>query len=210
MHGFCTDSLNDFECKCLPGYSGKHCNILPDGTVLPLKAAMKNEQEDGQNWALIISFPAVILLLILAAVAYIMCSKRRNRAERKRADAEAKRENELNAVNVINKTKMLDDHMIVNSLEFPKRNVNLADEEVFRMKQNSAKQLNTDLNTSYTQSSRCSMLLSDKLENSSQCSSQKSPYVDKPRLSNLPTARRQLGYDSSNASSCGASSVCSR
>ena len=31
--GLCINLDNDFECWCLPGYSGKHCNVLPDGTV---------------------------------------------------------------------------------------------------------------------------------------------------------------------------------
>jgi len=78
--------------------------------------------------------------------------------EQQRADFEAQMENELNAVQSINKSKVLDDHMIVNSLDFPRQkcnntNPNLADEDVFNAKDSayaqmsrtkSTKQLNTD------------------------------------------------------------------
>ena len=230
MKGFCKKKKGDFECKCHSDYSGRHCNISPDGTVLPFTAGEKSE---SQNWPVIIGLSVGMPIIVCIAIAVVMCRKRHQRHQQKRQDAEAERENELNAVNVINKTKMLDDHMIVNALDYPKpkKNPNLADEELFRAKTLSgsgcsSKQLNTDLNGSYLLSSRASMLLSDKLENASSCltaassgspcSSSASPssrphYVDKPRLSNLPSAgRKQLAYDSSNASSCGASSVCSR
>ncbi|QQP51123.1 Delta-like protein, partial [Caligus rogercresseyi] len=64
----------------------------------------------------------------------------RRNSEQIRVNADAARENELNAVNSYKKSKMLDDHMIVNSLDFPKQkriNTNIADEESFSAKDGS-------------------------------------------------------------------------
>lgn len=184
MHGFCVDKLNDFECKCLPGYSGKHCNVLPDGTVLKFKGSVPDEMESSQV-VLIATFSTLIPLLVLIVAVFLWCSKQRRRREQRRADLAAERENELNAVNCINKTKMLDDHMIVNSLDYPKQkcvntNPNLAVEESFSAKDSvcsykqmarGSKQLNTDYNSVVggpSSSARASSsMLVDKLENAS-------------------------------------------
>ena len=235
MHGFCIDKMNDFECKCLPGYSGKHCNVLPNGTVLKITGEPDDITET--QWALIVTCSILIPILVIVAVFYLMCSKRRRKLEQRRADAEAERENELNAVNCINKTKMLDDHMIVNSLDFPKQkstntNPNIADEELFKAKESAykAKQINTD----YMMSNRASMFC-DKLGESASLTGHVSSSASSPascktspsrttnsRLSNLPglhaasSVRRGLGYETnsssaaSTVSSCGSSSVCSR
>ena len=85
--------------------------------------------------------------------------KQKRKMEQQRADFEAQLENELNAVNSMNKTKMLEDHMIVNSLDFPQHksnntNPNKTDEMKFQAKEDSynqmsraksTKQLNTDM-----------------------------------------------------------------
>ncbi len=197
----------------------------------------EEEEEDGSNWVLILSFAVLVPALICGAAIYLACLKRRRRREQRRSDAEAKRENELNA----NKTKMIDDHhMIVNALDFPLRqkrtnNPNIADEEFHFGKDGSSvsggessigghrssvmvghspgcgKQLNT-------------ALLSTKLGGDSspdpagvhhsptthQHHHHSSPQqFDKPRLSNLPgSARRGLNFET--GSSSGNSSVCSR
>ena len=232
MHGFCIDKMNDFECKCLPGYSGKHCNILPDGTVLKLTG----EPEDMDNLPLIITFSVLIPCMVVFAVIYLMCNKRRQRLDQEKADEEAKRENELNAGSVVggvNKAKMLN---IVNTLDFPPQksvntNPNITDEELFKAKDSSysrSKQLNTDCaSSSYTLSSRASMLC-EKLDNSSVVSgasnSPNSSPSARPFLSAYPAphhhqsspARRGLHYEnvssaaSTVSSHSGTSSVCSR
>ncbi len=251
--GVCIDRLGDFECKCPRGYSGKHCHILPDGTVLELKGLIdlqdQDEDDDGSNWFVILSASILVPALVCVAALFLLCSKRRRRREQRRSDAEAKRENELNAISCANKTKMLDDHMIVNALDFPRQkhtnNPNIADEEFhFSGKDSSyggsvvgggstvgggtvvshspscSKQLNVS----------SSALLCDKLDNSSTALMAAAPVhqrtspssavlVDKPRLSNLPSAaRRGLAFPgdhhsgaASVASGCsGDSSVCSR
>ena len=135
--GFCINRVDDFECKCLPGYSGKACNVLPDGTVLSLNG------EDGSRTALIATFSTVVPLLVVVAVAILMCNKHREARDRRRADEAATKENELNAVNAVNKSKTLDDHMIKNDFTppQPQRNLNLAAEEHFIAKDCQYKQV---------------------------------------------------------------------
>jgi len=139
-NGFCVDKVDDFECKCLPGYSGKACQVLPDGTVMKMG---QEEDMDSGRVALIATLSTVIPVVVIIAVVILMCSKHRQRLDQIRANAEAKRENELNATHCAAKTKMLDDHMIVNPLDYPKQkcinatNLNIADEELFSAKNGS-------------------------------------------------------------------------
>ena len=115
--------------------------------------------DDTGNMALVGTFSALVPLVVIVAAVVLVCMKQRRKMEQRRADFEAQMENELNAVNSINKSKMLDDHMIVNSLDYPKQkcvntNPNIADEDLFTAKDSayaqmsrtkSTKQLNTDL-----------------------------------------------------------------
>ena len=133
--GICKDRFNDFECNCRPNYSGKYCEILPNGTVMKRKG--EHDYEDSTRKALIATFATIMPVLAVVACVTIMCRNRRNKSDQKKADAEAKRENELNAVTSVNKSKMLDDHMIVNQFECKsktKRNVNEHQEEFFNSK----------------------------------------------------------------------------
>ena len=87
--------------------------------------------------ALTATFATIIPALVIFACVAILCRNRRHKNEQKKADAEAKRENELNAVTSVNKSKMLDDHMIVNQFECKsktKRNINEHQEEFFTSK----------------------------------------------------------------------------
>ena len=123
--------------------------------------------------------------------------KQRRKHEQQRADFEAQMENELNAVQVVNKNKNLDDHMIVNS--FPKTkntNPNLVDEDVFAAKDSayaqmsrtkSTKQLNTDV-----AQNRASYYC-DKLDNSR--------HPDKSRVAGKMPKQSNLDISSSTLNS---------
>jgi hypothetical protein len=230
--GFCIDRLNDFECKCLPGYSLKHCNRLPDGTVqtvLGRTGEQSGEDMTGSQMALVATFSTVIPMLVVIAVVYLWCSKQRRALQRRKEEDEATRQNELNAVNCINKTKMLDDYKIVNTLDYPgstvgstctgvksiNTNPNLADDDMFSAKDSSYAVQKT-LNTSMV-SSRASMLC-DKLDNGA-ASAGNSPSRGGRMMPgnayrhNSNVNLRLGGYNdcaSSTVSSSAASSVCSR
>ena len=198
MHnGFCVDKMNDYECRCLPGYSGKACNVLPDGTVLPLFS----EHQDNTDITLVATLATIITLLMVLGCLLIVWKKKRHTLEQRKANAEAKRENELNAVSCVNKSKMLDDHMIVNDFG-PKHkrinNPNLKEdhEEFYKEGKCSSKMMNTD-------SSRTSLMLLDKL---SECSSSNSG----SRTLNKAALAQFNSECSSATSSTGAPSVCSR
>ena len=123
---------------------------------------------------LVVVFSVLIPMLAVVMIAILCCKKRTQQRLRRKEEEEATRQNELNAVNCINKTKMLDDYKIVNALDYPTSNVsvksvntnpNLADEELFKAKDSSyavSKQLNTSL-----ESNRTSLMLCNKLDNAS-------------------------------------------
>jgi Golgi apparatus protein 1 len=179
--GFCIDGNNTFTCRCLPRYGGIHCEILPDGTIDPKYYELRGDgggvrptrllgggsggSDPSGNMALIGTFSAIVPIGVIVAAVVVVCHKQRQKLAQRRADFEAQLENELNSVHSINKTKVLDDHMIVNSLDFPSTgahggggkalntNPNLTNEEAFAAKESvynqmgrskSTKQLNTD------------------------------------------------------------------
>ena len=215
-NGFCVDKLNDFECKCLPGFSGKNCNILPDGTVMPLTGSTTNASSNS-NTLIAVLVTLFALIIVLVGLLYV-CRKKRQHLEQRRANAEAKRENELNAVSCVNKTKMLDYN---NDLDYPSMskkingNPNLtADAELYHSKEGATyKQVvNKQLNT---ESSRASLMLLGKLDNESVCSSSthhSSASSSQCRTLNRATLSQFNSECSSQSttSSTGAPSVCSR
>ena len=204
--GFCIDGNNTFNCRCLPRHTGKYCEILPDGSIDPkyyeLKGVPTNAGNSG-NAALIGTFSALVPLMVIVAAIIILCMKQRRKIEQQRADFEAQLENELNAVNSMNKTKILDDHMIVNSLDYPQKSINtnpnLAEENNFSAKESqyaqmsrakSTKQLNTD-------SVQRSSMYCDKVENSYTRSK-----IDKPRFGGLT---KSTNLDISSSTLCSSS-----
>jgi hypothetical protein len=212
-NGFCVDRENDFECRCLPGYSGQACQILPDGTVMKMH---QEEDMDGSRVALIATFSTVIPVLVIIAAVVLMCNKHRQRLDQVRANADAKRENELNAVHCASKTKMLDDHMIVNPLDYPKQkcinatNPNIADEELFSAKDGSVyKQMvsggarSKQINTNNVQRASSGYMLSERLEKDIDSGRGS---LNHSRLSNLPSTRGAYNC----ASSTSGASDCSR
>ena len=212
-NGFCVDRENDFECRCLPGYAGKACNILPDGTVMKMN---QEEDMDGSRVALIATFSTVIPILVIIAAIILMCNKHRQRLDQHRANADAKRENELNAVHCASKSKMLDDHMIVNPLDYPKQkcinstNLNIADEELFSSKDGSVyKQMVSGgarskmINTNGGNQRAPVHMLSERLEKDIDSGRGS---LNQSRLSNLPSLRSNFNC----ASSTSGASDCSR
>lgn len=205
--GFCVDGNNTFTCRCLPRYNGQYCEILPDGSIDPKYYELKGVPTNGDNTgnaALIGTFSALVPLIAIIAAVAIICMKQRRKLEQQRADFEAHLENELNAVNSMNKTKILDDHMIVNSLDYPKQkatntNPNIADEEAFsakesvyaQMSRTKAKQLNTEHQL------HRSSLYCDKVDNSYP----RAAILDKTRLG----ATKSTNLDISSSTLCSSS-----
>ena len=177
--GFCKDGNNTFTCICLPKYSGSVCEILPSGKIDPKYYELHQTPTKGEgssaNTAVIAFFSCIVPIGVLVAFIVIYCLKDKRKREQARADFEAQMENELNAVQSINKSKVLDDHMIVNSLDFPRnKNPNIADEELFAAKDSAFKQMarSKQLNTDPERVNRASLYCDNKLDNSV-CSSGK-------------------------------------
>ena len=202
-NGFCINKMADFQCKCLPGYSGKSCHVRPDGTVDPMYHALQERLSgggqtsatSGSRTAMIACFATIIPVLVIIAVAVLMCNKQRELRDQRRADDAAQKENELNAVASVNKSKMLDDHMIKNELRMPHRNMNLADEELFASKEATYKQMSTGRKNLNTDKVYCDKLLSFGSETASSTAS---------TASTSAAARHSGVYGAAAASSSGA------
>ena len=218
MHqGICVDKVNDYECRCLPGYSGKACNVLPDGTVLPLTGM--NQNDAGSNIALIVALATILPLIMILGCLLVVCKKRKQNYEQRKANAQAKIENELNADMSVNKTKMIEDtHQIVNDLGYTKHkrlnNPNLALSDEVSYHYNDKQSVNKQLNCN---SSKASLLM-DKLDKESSCSASTAStsshgirtHHHSHKLTKAGLAQFNSECSSSTTSSTGAPSVCSR
>ena len=204
--GFCKDGNNTFTCICLPKYSGLVCEILPSGKIDPkyydlYKTQVKDESSSG-NSVLIGTFSAIVPIGALLALVIVYCMKQRRKMEQVRADFEAQMENELNAVNSINKSKVLDDHMIVNSLDFPSSrnkntNPNIADEELFSAKDSAYKQMSRSKQLNTEPGLARTSLYCDKLDNSM---SRASAGLDKSRLAKNKSNNLDVSSSTLNSS----------
>jgi len=207
--GFCKDGNNTFTCICLPKYSGSVCEILPSGKIDPKYYELHQTPTIGDsgsaNTAVIAFFSCIVPIGVLVAFIVIYCLKDKRKREQARADFEAQMENELNAVQSINKSKVLDDHMIVNSLDFPRNkitNPNIADEELFAAKDSAFKQMarSKQLNTDPDRANRASLYCDNKLDNS-MCSSGKNTRLAKNKSNNLDISSSTLNSSYSEKSS---------
>ena len=77
----------------------------------------KLSQTSGDNINTIVgSVIGSFFILVVVLAMWIYCKNRKQKLNLRKEEQNAVRQNELNAVNAINKTKMLDDYKIVNAL----------------------------------------------------------------------------------------------
>jgi len=166
-----------------------------------------------------VTLATILPLIMIWGCLLIVCKKRKQSYEQRKANAQAKIENELNAVNCVNKTKMINDiHMIDNDLDYPKHkrlnNPNLANSDEISYQQYDKQCVNKQLNTNC--SSKASLLM-DKLDKESSCSASTastSSHSKQIRSHNHKLTKAGLEQfnsecSSSTTSSTGAPSVCS-
>ncbi|XP_069989473.1 delta-like protein B [Penaeus vannamei] len=125
--GYCVEAPElavGFQCTCPSGLGGPFCTVVTkpapqvDVDASPMSAAQV---------VLVVTFSVAVPVLAVVSALAIVCMKRRRRRERARQDEEARRQNEQNmvhnAVNAAN-NKCLEDHMIINSLDYPAKPLN--------------------------------------------------------------------------------------
>jgi len=112
--GFCIDGNNSFSCRCLARYSGDYCQVRPDGTTDPLFLTRttllpipSSSSIPSSNIALTGTLSALVPLVVIIAAIAVICMKQKRKTEQRRADFEAQMENELNAVTLIEKSKIV-------------------------------------------------------------------------------------------------------
>ena len=97
-------------------------NLIPtninDNTIYSqLQVVGKLSQTSGDNINTIVgSVIGSFFILVVVMALWIYCKNRKQKLNLRKEEQNAVRQNELNAVNAINKTKMLDDYKIVNAL----------------------------------------------------------------------------------------------
>lgn len=110
--GFCIDGNNSFSCRCLPRYAGEYCEMRPDGSVDPRFEKLRKEivtkaTAATGNMALTGTVSALVPLVVIVAVISVICLKQKRKVEQRKADFEAQMENELNAVTLIEKSRIV-------------------------------------------------------------------------------------------------------
>lgn len=116
--GVCTDLINSFKCECSPGWHGPTCQedgANPGNTSR--HAAVIVEPDTGFNaeHVIVISTLSIAIpLVVLIAVSVVFFAKLRRKQEQRRADDEARAQNEQNAVHS-HVVKLGDTHMIKNT-----------------------------------------------------------------------------------------------
>ncbi|KAI5726630.1 hypothetical protein M8J76_005731 [Diaphorina citri] len=116
--GVCRDLINGFKCECSPGWHGATCqeDIANPGNM-SRHVSVRVEPESGLNaeHVIVISTLSIAIpLVVLIAVSVVFCTKLRRKQEQRRADDEARAQNEQNAVHS-HVVKLGDTHMIKNT-----------------------------------------------------------------------------------------------
>lgn len=124
----CINRVNEYRCICQPGTSGQRCQYLNNATATPRHApvqAADNGSLSAVQIVLIAAISTAVPLIAVVSCVVIVCLRRKRTKEQMKADEEARRQNEQNVVHSISKKmdkmdKCLEEHRIVNALDFPK------------------------------------------------------------------------------------------
>jgi len=123
--GTCVTATSDgngggggFKCECPAGYAGANCTEERP-TTLGDRSKHVSVQEQPEmvqasvNGVLMVVLSVSVPVAVLAAIAVVLCMKNRRRRDQKKADENARMQNEQNAIHSV--AKLGDPHVIRNS-----------------------------------------------------------------------------------------------
>lgn len=113
-----TNNDGGFRCECPAGYAGPNCTDERPTTLGDRSKHVSMEQQPAADMASVNGLLMVVLsvsvpMAVLAAIAAVLCMKNRRRRDQKKADENARIQNEQNAIHSV--AKLGDPHVIRNS-----------------------------------------------------------------------------------------------
>ncbi|XP_014288431.1 neurogenic locus protein delta [Halyomorpha halys] len=146
--GTCSDRVNGFLCTCPPEFSGSVC---ADGSAIGnisrqvlTRTATQPTGLSAEHILVIATLSVAVPLAVLVAAVVVFCLKQRRAIERRKADEEARRQNEVNTVSSVSKRP--DAHMIKNTWSGKSEPEETNWDPVYTLQRSrSQKQLNTEL-----------------------------------------------------------------
>lgn len=156
--GTCYNSGNGVQCECPSGYSGPFCenekssNAVSTAIVGNISRHVAVASTDDSfdklmrvDWYLIVLVSVAVPTIVLIAALVLKCSKQRREREQKKADEEARMQNEQNSVHS-SVTKRGDTHMIKNTWGQCVKNVEVENTDLCYPKQVSYAAVSADSN----------------------------------------------------------------
>lgn len=100
--GICKDLINDFECSCAPNFFGPNCEYSNSSQSLNPAESFQGENPFSSRQLAMVIFCAIsLLVLAIFIVSLYLCNRwkrRDHKMKTRRDEAEARRQNEHNAV----------------------------------------------------------------------------------------------------------------
>ena len=137
-NGHCIDDpalSAGYRCHCPHGFVGPKCTVPAVQPIYSTNESInKVEEMSTLQIVMVVFFSIAVPAIAIGSIIAIICMKRRRNMQKAHEDEEARRQNEQNmvhnAVNAVNNSKCIEDHMIFNPLDYPAKPINTDNQNI--------------------------------------------------------------------------------